>query len=236
VSPTFSSHIRWPCSCWVAAATYSFRIIGDVVRSGSATPLPVLARASAKAGRAGLEFYVGIPGSVGGAVRMNAGCHGSETADRLVAADIINLADGSRRQADAAALDLSYRHSNLQSLDVVVRASFSTEDEDPLVCERRVRDITRWRKAHQPGGVLNAGSVFKNPPGDSAGRLIDQAGLKGLSVGEARVSPVHANFIEAGAKATASDVYRLITTVQRRLRDAGVVLEPEVRFVGDFEE
>ena len=163
------------------------------------------------------------------------GSHGSETSDHLVTADVIDLAGGTSRQADAGDLDLSYRHSNLGPLEIVTRAEFSTEEEDPAVCEERIREITRWRKEHQPGGVLNAGSVFKNPPGDSAGRLIDRAGLKGLSVGGARVSTVHANFIEAGPDATSSDVYALIGEVQRRLLDeSGVSLEPEVRFVGDF--
>lgn len=215
---------------------FSWVRVGETVAAGSATPLPLLARTTAKAGRTGLEFYVGIPGSVGGALMMNAGCHGSETRDVLVAAEIIDLGDRTKRTASADDLELSYRHSNLGPLEVVVRATFSTEQAEPEVCDRRIREITRWRKDHQPGGVLNAGSVFKNPPGDSAGRLIDEAGLKGLAVGGARVSPVHANFIEAGQDATATDVYRLIRTVQEKMGERGVNLEPEVRLLGNFEE
>jgi len=208
---------------------FSWVSVGETVSAGSATPLPLLARTAARAGRTGLEFYVGIPGSVGGALTMNAGCHGSDTKDVLVTASVLDL-------SDAAALDLSYRHSNLGPLQVVLQAEFATEPADAADCERRIREITRWRKAHQPGGVLNAGSVFKNPPGDSAGRLIDQAGLKGLIVGGARVSPMHANFIEAGRGATALDVYRLIRTVQARMEERGISLEPEVRFLGSFED
>jgi UDP-N-acetylmuramate dehydrogenase len=215
---------------------FSWVDIGENVASGSATPLPLLARTAAKAGRSGLEFYVGIPGSVGGAVMMNAGCHGSDTKDVLLTVEIVDLGDATRQQVDAAALDLSYRHSNLGPLQVVVHAVFASEAGDPSVCEHRIREITRWRKAHQPGGVLNAGSVFKNPPGDSAGRLIDRAGLKGLTVGGARVSPLHANFIEAGRDATARDVYRLIRSVQATMGEHGVHLEPEVRLLGNFED
>ncbi len=215
---------------------FSWVSIGRTVSAGSATPLPLLARTAAKAGRAGLEFYVGIPGSVGGALTMNAGCHGSDTKDVLVTASILDLTDGTKRQVDAEALELSYRHSNLRSAHVVLQAEFRAEVADSADCDRRIREITRWRKEHQPGGVLNAGSVFKNPPGDSAGRLIDQAGLKGLTIGGARVSPIHGNFIEAGSSATALDVYRLIRAVQAKMEERGIHLDPEVRFLGDFED
>jgi UDP-N-acetylmuramate dehydrogenase len=167
---------------------------------------------------------------------MNAGCHGSDTKDVLATASVLDLSDGAVRQVGAAALDLSYRHSNLGPLQVVLQAEFATEPADAADCERRIREITRWRKAHQPGGVLNAGSVFKNPPGDSAGRLIDRAGLKGLTVGGARISPMHANFIEAGRNATALDVYRLIRTVQTKMEERGIHLDPEVRLLGSFED
>jgi len=215
---------------------FSWVSVGEKVTAGSATPLPLLARAAAKEGRTGLEFYVGIPGSVGGALMMNAGCHGSETKDVLLTAEVVDLPSGVKRTVGPSDLDLSYRHSNLGPMEIVVRATFATEPDDPDACERRIREVTRWRKEHQPGGILNAGSVFKNPPGDSAGRLIDEAGLKGFTIGEARVSPVHANFFEATKDATATDVYRLIRTVQSKLAESGVVLEPEVRLLGDFGE
>ncbi|NIA24184.1 MAG: UDP-N-acetylmuramate dehydrogenase [Gammaproteobacteria bacterium] len=217
-------------------AGFSWVRIGESVSAGSATPLPLLAREAAKAGRRGLEFFVGIPGSVGGAIRMNAGCHGSETRDRLVSATVIDLATGTSSRFGPSDLDLSYRHSRLGPLEIVTRAEFSTEPGERAAGEKLIRDITRWRKEHQPGGVLSAGSVFKNPPGDSAGRLIDEAGLKGLAIGGARVSMLHANFIEAGPEATAADVHALIRDVQHRLQEMGVALEPEVRFVGRFED
>ncbi len=213
---------------------FSWVEVGATVVAGGATPLPQLARAAAKAGRGGLEFYVGIPGSVGGAVRMNAGCHGTETRERLIKATIVHLLDGTTTTRTPQELALSYRHSNLGPLDVVTRAEFSSLPVEREASETEMREITRWRREHQPGGVLNAGSVFKNPPGDSAGRLIDEAGLKGLAVGDARVSSEHANFIEAGPLATASDVHALVCEIQQRMRAAGVELEPELRLIGRF--
>jgi len=201
--------------------------------AGGAVPLPVLARRAAAAGRTGLEFYVGIPGSVGGAVRMNAGGHGRETTEVLVHARVADLAgSGEVTERDPEALGLGYRHSDLGPTDVVVGAVFRSEADDVAACEVRVAEIVRWRREHQPGGA-NAGSVFANPDGDSAGRLIDAAGLKGFRVGGAVVSDKHANFIQADAGATAADVRALVLEVQRRVReDSGVELRPELRMVG----
>lgn len=207
----------------------------EVTRAGGAVPLPVLARSAVAEGRLGLEFYVGIPGSVGGAIRQNAGCHGSETKDVLVAAEVMG-AGGVQRRLDAAALELSYRHSNVVDTDVVVSADFAFRPGPPVVGEEEMRAVVRWRKDHQPGGTLNAGSVFKNPAGDAAGRIIDALGLKGLRVGGASVSQRHANFFVADPDATASDVYRLVRLVQARvLESTGVLLEPEIRFAGRFQ-
>ena len=211
--------------------------IGDdgVVTAGGAVPLPRLARAAAKAGRGGLEWYIGIPGSVGGAVCMNAGGHGSETSEWLVDADVVSLNDGAARTCDVAALDLSYRHSSIGANDIVMSARFRTIARQVEEGEQMLREITQWRRDHQPGGTFNAGSVFKNPPGDAAGRIIDSIGLKGFSVGGAAVSRRHANFFEAAAGATAQDVYDLVWAVRSKVRDAtGVELVPEIRFVGEF--
>jgi UDP-N-acetylmuramate dehydrogenase len=207
------------------------------VRAGGAVPLPVLARRAAAGGLAGLEFYVGIPGSVGGAVRMNAGGHGRETVEVLRRAWVLDLLDAdappSAGERDVADLDLDYRHSNLRTSEVVTAAEFTVTRDDPAACEARVAEIVRWRREHQPGGQ-NAGSVFRNPPGDSAGRLIDAAGLKGLRVGRAVVSEKHANFFQADAGATARDVLDLVAEVQRRVAKAtGVELVPELHVVGD---
>lgn len=208
-----------------------------VVTAGGGEPVPRLARAASREARGGLEWGVGIPGSVGGAVRQNAGCFGREVVDVLVDAEVVSLEDGSRRWRDAGSLDLSYRHSNLSATEVVIAARFETGHADPARSAREMREVTRWRRDHQPGGTLNAGSVFKNPAGErSAGGLIDGLGLKGFAVGPVRVSPRHANFIEAEAGATAAAVRELIETVRARVAEAtGIALEPEIQFVG-FEE
>jgi UDP-N-acetylmuramate dehydrogenase len=200
--------------------------------AGAAVPLPVLARQTAKAGVGGLEFYVGIPGSVGGAVRMNAGGHGAETADVVVDARVFDLDAGRSRVVALSDLGLAYRRSALGPRDVVVAARFRGRPDDPATCERRIDEIVRWRREHQPGGQ-NAGSVFTNPPGDTAGRLIDACGLKGVRVGGAVVSEKHANFFAASPGAQADDVLALIRLVQSRVESAtGVRLEPELQLVG----
>jgi UDP-N-acetylmuramate dehydrogenase len=203
------------------------------VRAGGAVPLPILARRTAAAGLAGLEFYVGIPGSVGGAVRTNAGGHGTSTHEILVRAWVRDLAGGGTTEVrDVEQLRYSYRCSDLGPTDVVTEAEFRARADAPEVCEARLAEVVRWRREHQPGGA-NAGSVFRNPPGDSAGRLIDAAGLKGLRVGGAVVSAKHANFFQAECGATADDVACLVETVRARVADAtGVVLEPELTMVG----
>jgi len=207
------------------------------VRAGAAVALPVLARRAAAAGRTGLEFYVGIPGTVGGAVRMNAGGHGRETADVLVDAEVADLAAGGvPTPRPLGALGFGYRRSALSPTEVVTGASFRVVDGDAGAAEEEVAVIVRWRREHQPGGS-NAGSVFANPPGDSAGRLVDSLGLKGLRVGGAVVSSKHANFFQAEAGATADDVRRLVVEVRRRVLDAtGIALVPELRMVGFDDE
>ena len=206
------------------------------VRAGGAAALPVLARRCAAAGLGGLEFYVGIPGSVGGAVRMNAGGHGRDTAEVLRSALVVDLgAGGTARALTATDLDLGYRRSALGPLDVVTGAELRVTPRPAARSEEEIAEIVAWRRAHQPGGA-NAGSVFSNPAGDSAGRLIDATGCKGLRVGGAVVSDKHANFFQAEAGATADDVQRLVREVQRRVEVAtGVRLVPELRMVG-FEE
>ena len=208
---------------------------GSVV-AGAGLPLPLLARDTVRAGRGGLEFFAGIPGSVGGAVRMNAGCHGSETAEWLIEARVVDLATGGVDSRSPTDLGLSYRHSDLGDGELVIEARFRTVAVDSSAGEETIREITRWRRHHQPGGTLNAGSVYKNPPGDHAGRLIDAAGLNGFRIGGAEVSERHANFFVAHPGATASDVYRLVAEVRRRvLAASGVDLTPEIRFAGEFE-
>ena len=206
---------------------------GDAVEAGAAVPLPRLARTTAERGMAGLEFFVGVPGSVGGAVRQNAGCFGYETRDRLVEAHLVDLGTGRRFSGGPDDLDLSYRHSNVAAHHVVERATFRTEPGEPEESLRLIREITRWRRDHQPGGTLNAGSVFKNPEGSSAGKIIDELGLKGLRVGDVTVSEKHANFFVAGPGATADDIAALVRLVREKVKaETGVDLEPEIQFVG----
>lgn len=206
---------------------------GLEVDAGSGHPLPKLARFTVDHGVLGLEFFVGIPGSVGGAVRQNAGCFGRETKDCLVSAVVVDLVTGDRDDMTPADLDLSYRHSNLKATQLVVSARFLGYEGEPVEGKEKMREITRWRKQHQPGGTLNAGSVFKNPPDVAAGELIDRLGLKGTSVGGVSVSEKHANFFVAGPDATAADIKRLVALVKDTVFEAtGTILEPEIQFVG----
>jgi UDP-N-acetylmuramate dehydrogenase len=202
------------------------------VEAGGATPLPVLARRSAAAGVTGLEWAVGIPGSVGGAVRMNAGGHGAETIDRLIDVRVLRLDGGREETLDSASLGLSYRHSNLGPADLVLSARFAVEDGDRAESEGEIARIVAWRRANQPGG-RNGGSVFTNPAGDSAGRLIEEAGLKGLRIGSAAVSEKHANFIQVDEAGSADDVRRVIEHVRAQVAERlGITLETELRLVG----
>jgi len=202
------------------------------VRAGGAVSLPVLARRTAAGGLTGLEWAVGVPGSVGGAVRMNAGGHGSDVSGTIVSAHVADLTTGEDREVAKDDLGLGYRTSAVHSHDVVLHATFALTPGDRDESEAQIADIVRWRRENQPGGS-NAGSVFTNPPGDSAGRLIDAAGLKGHRVGSAHVSPKHANFFQADEGGSADDVLALIEEVQRLVEERmGVRLEPELRLVG----
>lgn len=210
----------------------TIEIKGTTVRAGGGANLPLVARRSAAAGLVGLEWAVGVPGSVGGALKMNAGGHGSDTAAVLVAQRVFALASGGATVGGPEHLALGYRHSSLGDSDVVVWAEFGLATGVRADAEAAVAEIVRWRRAHQPGGS-NAGSVFTNPDGDAAGRLVETAGLKGFRLGTARVSEKHANFIQADEDGSADDVKRLIDHVRRVVRDeTGVDLVPEVCLVG----
>jgi UDP-N-acetylmuramate dehydrogenase len=207
-------------------------IEGTTVRAGGAVSLPVLARRTAAASLTGLEWAVGVPGSVGGAVRMNAGGHGAETRETLRRIRRVDLETGADEIVEAAALDLSYRRSNVTSAQVVVWAEYELAPGDGAASERQIAEIVRWRRDNQPGGQ-NCGSVFTNPDGDAAGRLVDAAGLKGHRRGTAFVSPKHANFIQADDGGLAADVRDLIVDVQQAVEARfGVRLVPELRMIG----
>jgi len=208
---------------------------GTTVRAGGAVALPVLARRTAAAGLTGFEWAVGVPGSLGGAVRMNAGGHGSDMSRCVQAADVFDLASGTHRTLGLDDLDYGYRRSSIAANHVVVSADLALRPGDRSASEAQLAEIVRWRRENQPGGQ-NAGSVFTNPVGDSAGRLVEASGLKGFRRGSAHVSPKHANFIQADEGGSADDVLALVREVQQRVEEhTGVRLEPELRLVG-FEE
>ncbi len=216
----------------LGAAFDSLEVEGTVARAGAALSLPVLARRTAAAGLTGLEWAVGVPGSVGGAIRMNAGGHGSDTAATLVEYRSVDLATGAGGTYPAEALRPRYRHTALAPSEVVTGGTFQLAPGVADDGAAAIAEIVRWRRAHQPGGS-NAGSVFTNPDGDSAGRLIESCGLKGLRMGTAEVSTKHANFIQADPDGSADDVLALIEHVASEVaRSAGVELRTEVRLVG----
>ena len=164
---------------------------------------------------------------------MNAGFFGVETVDVIRSASILDTGSGSVIEREADELGLGYRTSNLGLGEVVLDASYSVREGDREQIGALMRKAIRWRRDHQPGGTLNAGSVFRNPPGDSAGRIIDALGLKGMRRGGAHVSPKHANFFVVDPGGTAQDVFELVQDVWQLVLDrTGILLEPEVRFVG----
>lgn len=208
------------------------RAEGTTVVAGAGVSLPVLARWTVAESLTGFEWAVGVPGSLGGAVRMNAGGHGSDMATTLVSADTVDLATGEGRRRTLADLSLDYRSSSIEQSEVVVEATIALAVGDMASGEERLAEIVRWRRENQPGGQ-NAGSVFTNPVGDSAGRLIDEAGLKGWRFGSASVSERHANFIQVDEGGSADDVVALMDMVARRVIEVhGIRLEPETVIVG----
>ena len=207
-------------------------IDGDVVLAGGAASLPVAARLTVAEGLEGFEWAVGVPGSIGGAVRMNAGGHGSDMAAVLVSATTVDLQTGATGTRTVEDLALGYRTSAVTSAEVVVAAEFRLVVGERSRGEEKLAEVVRWRRANQPGGH-NAGSVFANPPGDSAGRLIEAAGGRGMRIGSAEVSVRHANFIQVDEGGSAEDVARLMAEVVRLVDEVhGVRLESETVLVG----
>lgn len=209
----------------------------SIVRAGSAVPLPVLARQLANAGLTGFEWAVGVPGSIGGAVRMNAGGHGSDVSESLVDVAVFDLETSTDRTLRADELGLRFRGSDLPASTIVVSARLQLTPGDPEAAQRELSEIVAWRRTNQPGGQ-NAGSVFVNPiPHElSAGQLIDELGLRGLRHGTAAVSDKHANFIQADPGGSADDVRALMELVRERVAaGTGHALRSEIRLIG-FEE
>jgi UDP-N-acetylmuramate dehydrogenase len=208
------------------------------VTASAGLALPVVARKTAAAGLTGFEWAVGVPGSIGGAVRMNAGGHGSDMAAALVSVEVFDLARSERRSLEAAELGLGFRSSALAPDHLVLSAVLQLAPGDADESSRTLKEIVAWRRANQPGGQ-NAGSVFVNPvPGEvSAGALIDAAGLRGHRVGSAEVSTKHANFIQADEGGRAADVRALMSYVRDRVEQtSGFRLRSEIRLVGFGED
>jgi UDP-N-acetylmuramate dehydrogenase len=211
---------------------------GERVRCGGGARLPAIAAAAAAAGLAGIEFAVNIPGSVGGAVRMNANAYGGALADVLEWVDVTD-ASGTRRRT-ATELGFAYRSSNLRLGQVVARACFALRPSDPALVRIRLAELRGLRKEAQPSGIRTFGSTFKNPTpedagagGRTAGQLLDAAGCRALRVGDAGFSAKHANFVENHGAATTADVVALMEEGRRRVKATfGVALEPEVQALG----
>ncbi len=215
-------------------ATIDIDVDAATVVASAGVALPVLARKTASAGLAGFEWAVGIPGSIGGAVRMNAGGHGSDMEATLIRVTIFDLVEGVERTVSVAELGLGFRSSTIAAHHVVLDATLQLHHGDAATSARLISDIVAWRRAHQPGGQ-NAGSVFVNPvPGEvSAGALVDAAGLRGHRLGTAMVSDKHANFIQADDGGRADDVFALMVYVRACVEaSSGYRLRSETRLVG----
>lgn len=210
-------------------------IQGDILTAGCGALMSSVAKAALDAGLTGFEFASGIPGSLGGAVFMNAGAYGGEMVQIIKEARILSK-DGSRQYTlSCQELELGYRHSILhESGDVAVSVTLQLAEGDREAIRSQMKELAAKRNAKQPVSLPSAGSFFKRPEGYFAGKLIQDAGLKGMSVGGAQVSPLHSGFIVNNGGATASDIIQLMEVVQASVLDQfGVRLEPEVRIIGE---
>ena len=202
------------------------------VRAGCAVPDVRVARAAQEAGIAGLAFLRGIPGAVGGALRMNGGAYGRETKDVLIEARAVDR-QGRVHVLTNADMHYSYRHCGVPEDFIFTSALFQGDPGDPAAIAAEMEQITEAREASQPVKSRTGGSTFKNPPGQKAWQLIDAAGCRGLVVGDAQVSELHCNFLINRGNATAADIETLGETVRRRVKEtSGVELEWEIRRVG----
>ena len=209
---------------------------GNRIRVGTAVPDVKLARAAADAGLAGLAFYRGIPGSIGGALRMNAGAHGRETKDVLVEARAVDR-QGNMHALSLADMGFTYRHCSIPDDWIFTEALYQGTPGDPADILREMNEVAEYREANQPIKERTGGSTFKNPPGSSAWKLIDQAGCRGFRVGGAKVSEMHCNFLINDSNATGEDIERLGETVRARVQEkSGVTLHWEIIRLGSPRE
>lgn len=210
-------------------------VSGNVLTAGSAALLSQVSKVAAQNSLSGLECESGIPGSIGGAVFMNAGAYGGEIKDVIKGVTAVSRETGEIKEMTKDELDLSYRHSIFtETGDIITEAVFEMEPADREAIEEKMKDLAEKRNSKQPLQYPSAGSFFKRPEGFFAGKLIQDAGLKGLSVGGAQVSEKHSGFIINTGNATATDIISLMHLVQNTVYDKfGVMLEPEVRIVGE---
>ncbi|MBQ4595837.1 MAG: UDP-N-acetylmuramate dehydrogenase [Firmicutes bacterium] len=211
------------------------KVEGSRVICGAGALLSVAAKTAAAAGLTGLEFASGIPGSIGGAIFMNAGAYDGEIKFVLEKARVISRDGGEDRYMTPDELDMGYRHTVLhESGDIAVEAVFKLEEGNVDEIKAKIADLTQRRNSKQPVNFPSAGSFFKRPTGYFAGKLVQDAGLKGLTVGGAQVSELHSGFVINIGGATATDILQLMEIVQQTVMDKfGVMLEPEVRIIGE---
>jgi UDP-N-acetylmuramate dehydrogenase len=204
-----------------------------VLYVGSGVPLPKLMSVAKKNGYSGLEPLAGIPGCVGGAVYMNAGSFGTEMRDLIVSVALMNI-KGEITIVNADELSFTYRSSGIPDDSVILSANIRLAKDDPAEVGKRMKEYMKRKKAAQPLGEFSAGCVFKNPEKDSAGRLIDAAGCKGMKVGDIEVSTLHANYFINKGKGTCKDFVSLMDKVRAKVKkQSGIKLEPEVRIIGE---
>ena len=209
------------------------QVSSSVVKAGAGAMDAHVAKAAAKEAVTGLEFLIGVPGTIGGALRMNAGAYGREIADVLLHARAVDRV-GHLHELDAADFEYSYRKSGLPESFIFLDASFKVQQGDRTACEERMKEIMAERSESQPIGSRTGGSTFKNPNGHSAWKLIEAAGCRGMRIGGAQVSEKHCNFMINHGDATADDIETLGETVRDKvLAETGVALEWEIRRIGD---
>jgi len=210
-----------------------YRMEGEVLHAGAATPDIKIALSMQEEGIGGLEFLRGVPGTLGGAVRMNAGAYGAEIADVFVACIAVDP-DGERHPMGADDVSFSYRHSSVPEDWIITRIALQGAKADPKIIAERMADISDTREESQPTKSRTGGSTFKNPPSAKAWELIDQAGCRGLRFGDAQISELHCNFMINLGAAKASELEQLGEEVRKRVQaDSGISLEWEIRIIGE---
>jgi len=204
----------------------------DTMVTGAGARMSKVAQLCATQGLAGLEFLATVPGDMGGGIAMNAGAFGQWVSDTLLSIEVLHR-NGEIESMMKEQLNMAYRHTELPAKTLVISGTFKLNSDDPEAIRERMRTMRKQRSSTQPLALPNCGSVFKNPEGDHAARLIEAVGLKGKKIGNARISSTHANFIVNEGQATSEDVLTLINMAQQAVeKQFGVVLEPEVRILG----